>query len=69
MCVESTVLVREYLEQGRLVLPFGDMGLPIKAHYLAVPKSKESLATVQTVLQWISSWMDRKKPAASVAGQ
>ena len=57
MCVESTVLVLEYLQQGRLVLPFGDMGLPIKAHYLAVPKSKESLDTVRTVLDWINSWM------------
>jgi LysR family glycine cleavage system transcriptional activator len=57
MCVESTVLVRDYLQQGRLVLPFGDRGLPVRAHYLAVPKNKEHLQTVQTVLQWINSWM------------
>ena len=57
MCVESTVLVRDYLQQGRLILPFGDMGLPIKAHYLAVPRSKERLESVQTVLAWINSWM------------
>jgi LysR family glycine cleavage system transcriptional activator len=65
MCVESTVLVHEYLQQGRLVLPFGDMGLPVKAHYLAVPKSKETLETVQTVLRWINSWMDKEKSAGS----
>jgi LysR family glycine cleavage system transcriptional activator len=59
MCVESTVLIHEYLQQGRLVLPFGDMGLPIKAHYLAVPKNKERLETVQTFLRWIDSWMNR----------
>lgn len=59
MCIESTVLVHEYLQQGRLVLPFGEMGLPVKAHYLAVPKSKEKLGTVQTVLRWIDSWMNR----------
>ncbi|HEX8883709.1 MAG TPA: hypothetical protein VF797_04400, partial [Noviherbaspirillum sp.] len=40
-----------------LVLPFGDRGLPVRAHYLAVPKNKEQLQTVQTVLQWINSWM------------
>jgi LysR family glycine cleavage system transcriptional activator len=57
MCVESTVLVHEYLQQGRLVLPFGDMGLAIKAHYLAVPNSKERLEKVQTVLRWIQSWL------------
>lgn len=64
MCVESTVLVQEYLQQGRLVLPFGDMGLPVKAHYLAVPKSKERLETVQSALQWIGSWMDKGKSTA-----
>lgn len=70
MCVESTVLVSEYLQQGRLVLPFGDKGLPVRAHYLAVPKNKEHLQTVQTVLQWINSWMSDGKPAgqASTSG-
>jgi LysR family glycine cleavage system transcriptional activator len=68
MCVESTVLVHEYLQQGRLVLPFGDVGLPIKAHYLAVPKNKERLETVQTVLHWINSWMRRGKSAGSDGG-
>jgi LysR family glycine cleavage system transcriptional activator len=68
MCVESTVLVQEYLEQGRLVLPFGKMGLPIKAHYLAVPKSKETLETVQTVLEWINSWKDKER-FVSAAGK
>jgi LysR family glycine cleavage system transcriptional activator len=57
MCLESTVLIREYLEQGRLILPFGDVGLPARAHYLAVPKNKERLQHVQTVLQWIHSWI------------
>jgi hypothetical protein len=65
------------------VLPFGDRGLPIRAHYLAVPKNKETLQTVQTVLQWIGSWMrdgtaidsapandvrEQKKAPASAAG-
>jgi LysR family glycine cleavage system transcriptional activator len=58
MCVESTVLVQDYLKQGRLILPFGDMALPVNAHYLAVPKSKEGLASVQKVLHWIRSWME-----------
>ena len=67
MCVESTVLVSEYLQQGRLVLPFGDKGLPVRAHYLAVPKNKEHLQTVQTVLQWINSWMSDGKAAGPAA--
>jgi LysR family glycine cleavage system transcriptional activator len=72
MCVESTVLVREHLQQGRLVLPFGEMGLPVRAHYLAVPKNKERLETVQTVLRWIRSWMDDEEaagPSAAAAGE
>jgi LysR family glycine cleavage system transcriptional activator len=68
MCVESTVLVKEYLQQGRLVLPFGDMGLSIMAHYLAVPKCKERLGTVQTVLHWIKLWMSEETPAGSGNG-
>lgn len=67
MCVESTVLVQEYLQQGRLVLPFGDLALPVRAHYLAVPKSKERLETVQTVLQWIGGWMDGEQQPARAA--
>jgi LysR family glycine cleavage system transcriptional activator len=58
MCVESTVLIHDYLKTGRLIMPFGDMGLPMKAHYLAVPKSKEELESVQKVLRWIRSWME-----------
>jgi len=55
-------------EQGRLVLPFGDAGLSIKAHCLAVPKSKESLESVQTVLGWIRSWMGGEaSPGAAAA--
>jgi LysR family glycine cleavage system transcriptional activator len=67
MCVESTVLIRDYLQQGRLVLPFGDKGLPVRAHYLAVPKNKEYLQTVQTVLQWINSWMRDDQAAGTEA--
>ena len=68
MCVESTVLIHDYLQQGRLVLPFGDMAVPIKAHYLAVPKSKEMLETVQTVLQWMNSWLNTRKSAGLGSG-
>jgi LysR family glycine cleavage system transcriptional activator len=57
MCLESTVLVHEYVEQGRLVCPFGNVGIEAKAHHLAVPKSKENLRTVQAVLDWIRSFL------------
>ncbi|MBK4735545.1 LysR substrate-binding domain-containing protein [Noviherbaspirillum pedocola] len=57
MCVESTVLVHDYLETGRLIMPFGDLALPFTAHHLAVPKSKEELESVRRVLGWIRSWM------------
>lgn len=59
MCLESTVLVHEYVQQGRLVCPFGDMGIAATAHYLAVPKSKERLQTVQTVQDWIKGFVGK----------
>lgn len=58
MCVESTVLVHDYLKSGRLIMPFGDLGLPAAAHHIAVPKSKEELESVGKVLRWIRSWME-----------
>ena len=61
MCLESTVLVREYLQQGRLVCPFGDMAIAARAHHLAVPKSKESLQSVQVVLDWIKSFIGKEE--------
>jgi LysR family glycine cleavage system transcriptional activator len=53
MCIESTVLVHEYLQQGRLVCPFGELAIEATAHYLAVPKSRERLQAVGTVVDWI----------------
>jgi LysR family glycine cleavage system transcriptional activator len=53
MCIESTVLVHDYVQQGRLVCPFGELAIEATAHYLAVPKAKERLQAVQTVLDWI----------------
>ncbi|WP_194725480.1 LysR substrate-binding domain-containing protein [Noviherbaspirillum malthae] len=57
MCLESTVLIQEYVQQGRLVCPFGDVGIKATAHHIAVPKSKERLQTVQLVLDWIRSFL------------
>jgi LysR family glycine cleavage system transcriptional activator len=65
MCLESTVLVQEYLQQGKLLCPFGDMAIPIKAHHLAVPKSKERLQTVQVVLEWIRSFLREENSAVT----
>lgn len=42
------------------MLPFGDMAIPIKAHYLTVPKAKESLESVRTVLDWVDSWVPKR---------
>jgi LysR family glycine cleavage system transcriptional activator len=70
MCIESTVLVHEYVQQGRLVCPFGELAIDATAHHLAVPKSKERLQTVRTVLDWIrgfagpDGWTDGPAPAA-----
>jgi LysR family glycine cleavage system transcriptional activator len=56
MCLESTVLVHEYLQQGTLVAPFGELGIAAPAHHLAVPRSKERLQSVRTVADWIKGF-------------
>lgn len=58
MSIESTVLIHEYLEQGRLVCPFGELAIEAQAHYLSVPKSKERLQAVGNVVEWIRGFAD-----------
>lgn len=53
MCIESTVLVHERLRDGRLVCPFGELAIEATAHFLSVPKAKERLQAVMTVVEWI----------------
>ncbi len=66
MCIESTVLVQQYLREGRLVCPFGELAIDATGHYLAVPKAKEHLQAVATVADWIRGFVteDEEKPAA-----
>jgi LysR family glycine cleavage system transcriptional activator len=67
MCIESTVLVHDYLREGRLVCPFGELAIEATAHYLAVPKSREQLGAVRTVLDWIGGFVDGEKAAPAGA--
>lgn len=57
MCIESTVLVQDYLKDGRLVCPFGELAIGARGHYLAVPKSREGLQAVRTVADWIRGFV------------
>jgi LysR family glycine cleavage system transcriptional activator len=68
MCIESTVLVHDYLREGRLVCPFGELAIEATAHYLAVPKSREQLGAVRTVLEWIRGFVDGEEKAAPGGG-
>ena len=58
MCIESTVLVHDYLREGKLVCPFGELAIEATAHHLAVPKSREGLQGVRTVVEWIRGFAD-----------
>ncbi|MFL9923290.1 LysR substrate-binding domain-containing protein [Herbaspirillum lusitanum] len=57
MCLESTLLVHEHLQQGKLVMPFGNLGLPAPAHFMCVPRHKAGLEKVKVVMEWIRSWL------------
>jgi LysR family glycine cleavage system transcriptional activator len=58
MCIESTLLVHDYLRQGKLVCPFGELAIEATAHHLAIPKSREGLHAVRTVVEWIRGFAD-----------
>jgi LysR family glycine cleavage system transcriptional activator len=67
MCIESTVLVHDYLREGRLVCPFGELAIEATAHYLAVPRNREGLGAVRLVLDWVRGFVDDDKTAPSGA--
>ena len=57
VCLDSTLLAHDYLEQGKLVMPFGNLGIPANPHYLCVPKQKLEQEKIQVILNWIKSWL------------
>lgn len=56
MCLDSTLLARDYLRRGQVVMPFGELGIQASAHWLYVPKSKMGLPKIQAVISWIRGW-------------
>lgn len=56
-CIDSTLLAHDYLKTGRLVMPFGNLGIPATPHHLCVPRQKQDYEKIQIVLQWIRSWL------------
>ena len=56
-CLDSTLLAHDYLKEGQLVMPFGNLGIPATPHYLCVPKQKLEQEKIQIILNWIKSWL------------
>ena len=59
VCLESTLLTFPDLETGALVPLFGARGIPIKAHYLAVPRQKQGLDKVLHFRRWLRAELER----------
>lgn len=57
ICLDSTLLAHDHLKEGRLVMPFGNLGVPACGHYLCVPKPKLEQEKIQKLLRWIKSWL------------
>ena len=57
VCLDSTLLARDYLKDKRLIMPFGELGIQKCAHYLCVPKQKLEQEKIQKLLSWIQSWL------------
>lgn len=52
--LESTLLAREYLEQGKLVSVFGaEFCSPVSAHHLVFPRSHSDFPRVRRFLAWL----------------
>lgn len=59
VCLESTLLTFPDLESGSLVPLFGAQGIPIKAHYLAVPRHKQGLEKIRHFRRWLRAELER----------
>lgn len=59
VCLESTLLTFPDLESGALVPLFGRQGIPITAHYLAVPRQKQGLEKIQQFRRWLRAELER----------
>lgn len=59
VCLESTLLTFPDLESGALVPLFGARGIPIRAHYLAVPRRKRGLDKVLHFRRWLRAELER----------
>lgn len=68
MCLESSVLVHDYLKQGKLVCPFGELAIGVTAHYISVPKNREQLQAVRTVLDWLKGFVETDAGQAASPG-
>jgi len=56
MCLDSSLLAREYLRRRQLIMPFGELGIAVSAHWLCVHKAKLPQQNIQTIVHWIRSW-------------
>ena len=59
VCLESTLLTFHDLESGALLPLFGQQGIPIKAHYLAVPRHKQGLEKIRHFRRWLRAELER----------
>ena len=59
VCLESTLLTFRDLESGALVPPFGTQGIPIVAHYLALPRHKQRLEKILQFRRWLRGELER----------
>lgn len=62
--LESTLQARGYLDQRRLVLPFGEVGIPVVAHRLIFRREDDGHPDVLAFVDWITRAFrrDRGKP-------
>jgi LysR family glycine cleavage system transcriptional activator len=55
LVLESNLQAQGYLRDGRLVLPFGDLGIPVVAHRLVYRRADQGHPDIAAFVDWLTS--------------
>ena len=68
LALESTMLAGDLIRRGRLVMPFGPIGMTVVAHRLVCRRSDRGDPLVETFIEWISGAMRADRDGALKPG-
>ena len=63
LVLESTLQAQEFLRSGRLVMPFGERGLPVVAHRIVFRREDQSNPDISAFVGWVTRALAQAGPA------